>query len=91
MTMKKLQEQRGEMAPQMAIILMVAVMLLSVALQVHHVYAVLDLTINKTNEAVLSVAAPVTERKCMGVFGKVLVRRDGTDQMIGPVSCPQPM
>lgn len=53
----KLRETRGEFAPLMAVILMVGVLLLSTALEVHHVYAVVDRVAGITDEAVLAAAA----------------------------------
>lgn len=53
----KLFEQRGEIAPAGAAILIIGVILLTVALQVNYVYATVDQIKEKTNTAVLSVAA----------------------------------
>lgn len=53
----KLLEHRGEIAPQGAVILLISVILLTVALQVNYVYATVDQVKEKTNTAVLAVAA----------------------------------
>lgn len=54
---RKLREERGEVAPQMAIILLVGVMLFSAAFQVHHAYAAISMVKENAKAAALSVAA----------------------------------
>ncbi|MEA4934339.1 MAG: hypothetical protein VB071_12295 [Lawsonibacter sp.] len=63
----KLRETRGEFAPMMAAILMVGVLLLSTALEVHHVYAVVDRVAGIADEAVLAAAADNVEEIYSGV------------------------
>lgn len=54
---EKFREERGEASLHLAVILLVGMLLFAAAMQVHHVYAVLDMAAEKTNEAVLAVAA----------------------------------
>lgn len=53
----KLRETRGEVTLHLAVILLASVILISGGMQVHHVYAVVDMVTGKTDEAVLAVAA----------------------------------
>lgn len=53
----KLRETKGEVALHLSVIVLIATVLMAAAMQVHHVYAVVDRVTDKTNEAVLSVAA----------------------------------
>lgn len=54
---RKLQEQRGAIALRLSIVFLVATLLFLVVFNVRHVYQVTDLVIERTNEAVLAVAA----------------------------------
>lgn len=63
----KLFERRGEIAPLSAVILLVGVLILTIALQVNHSYATIDLLTGKTNQAVLAVAASNVDKVHDGV------------------------
>lgn len=54
---RKCREERGGVSLHLAVILIAGTLLFSAALTIHHVYAVIDRTIDKTNAAVLAVAA----------------------------------
>lgn len=54
---RKLQDQRGEISLRLCLILLVTVLLFLIVLNVRHVYQVIDVVIDRTNEAVLAVAA----------------------------------
>ncbi|MEM5781559.1 MAG: hypothetical protein AAGU02_10450, partial [Lawsonibacter sp.] len=75
----KLRETRGEFAPMMAAILMVGVLLLSTALEVHHVYAVVDRVAGITDEAVLAAAADNVEEIYSGVRESAWAARQHQD------------
>ena len=53
----KLRETRGEVAIHLTVIVLAATFLVAAAMQVSHVYGVIDRVQDKTNQAVLSVAA----------------------------------
>ena len=53
----KLREERGEVALLGGVILLVSIIFLTVALQVNHTYATIDMVKERTNAAVLAVAA----------------------------------
>lgn len=57
MIWKKLREQRGEIALRLGFGFLGAILLFLVVLNIRHVYQVIDVVIDRTNEAVLAVAA----------------------------------
>lgn len=55
--LRKLRERNGEIALRLSLALLIGVILLLVILNVRHAYQVTDMVIDRTNEAVLAVAA----------------------------------
>lgn len=55
--LRKLREQKGAVALRLSIVFLVATLLFVVAFNARHAYQVVDMVIERTNEAVLAVAA----------------------------------
>lgn len=55
--MRRLREQRGEISLRLGLTLLVAVLIFLVVFNIRHAYQVTDMVIDKTNEAVLAIAA----------------------------------
>lgn len=81
MIRRKLQEQQGEISLRLCLIFLVAVLIFLVVLNVRHAYQVIDVVIDRTNEAVLAVAAYNGPGSAGGVReGEALARKyTGTD------------
>jgi hypothetical protein len=83
----KLRETRGAVALRMAVILMVGTLLFSAALQIYHVYAVVDLVTGKADEAVLAAAADNGPEIFRGIReGAGVARRYENGRWVGSVS-----
>lgn len=81
MIRQKLREQRGAIALRLSIVFLVATLLFVVVFNIRHVYQVTDLVIERTNEAVLAVAAYNAPGSLGGIRdGEAAARRwDGSD------------
>lgn len=64
---RKIHEQRGEISLRLCFILLGAILLFLVVFNVRHAYQTIDLVIDRTNEAVLAVAAANGYRTFGGV------------------------
>lgn len=54
---RKLREQQGEIALRLGFVLLGAVLLFMIIFNIRHAYQVIDMVIDRTNEAVMAVAA----------------------------------
>lgn len=64
---RKLREKSGEIALRLSLTLLVAVLLFLVVINIRHAYQVIDQVMDRTNEAVLAVAAVNGPRALSGV------------------------
>lgn len=75
MIRRKLQEQNGEISLRLSLILLGSVVIFLIAFNVHHAYQTTDRIIDRTNEAVLAVAAENGPGTAKGIRESAAVAR----------------